>query len=81
MIKEKILEIKRKEFVLKYSDNHILENIEEAKNFAIKRKTEVSAPLIIKAIEENWANSGPRKRKNKRKAGFILETKKSYLFL
>lgn len=71
LIKERISEIKRKEFVLKYSDNHILENIEEAKNFAIKRKTEVSAPLIIKAIEENWANSGPEKEKMKEKQDLI----------
>lgn len=71
LIKEKISEIKRKEFVLKYSDNHILENIEEAKSFAIKRKTEVSAPLIIKAIEENWSNSGLEKEKMKEKQDLI----------
>ncbi len=75
LIREKISEIKRKEFILKYSDNHVLENIEEAKNFATKRKTEVSAPLIIKAIEENWANSGPEKEKMKERQDLIWKLK------
>lgn len=61
LLKLKVSEKKRIEFVAKYKENYILENIEEARMYADKRKSDISAPLVIKAIEENWANSGPEK--------------------
>lgn len=76
LIKEGISEMKRKEFVSRYSEKYILENIEEANNYAKKKKAEASAPLYIKAIEENWANYGEEKERMKQKQELIFELDK-----
>jgi hypothetical protein len=73
LINLNIGEKKRKEFMEKYTETHILENIEYSFKYAEDRKTKIGAPLIIKAIEENWANSGPEKELLKEKERFLIE--------
>jgi plasmid replication initiation protein len=58
-----------------YSEQRILENIENAKCFARKSKTEVTAPLIIQAIEDNYAGTGAEKDKMIEMKKYILQLK------
>ena len=57
LIQEKISEKKRQDILDKYQDDeYILANLKNAKDYANKMKQEVSPPLIISAIEDNYAN-------------------------
>jgi plasmid replication initiation protein len=76
MISCNISEKKRKEFLSIFSHSHIEENIKyfsKQKEWKDKPKNDIPVGLIIKAIEENYANCGAEKDEMELRTKYIFE--------
>lgn len=76
MISCNISEKKRKEFLSTFSHSHIEENIKyfsKQKEWKDKQTKDIPTGLIIKAIEENYANCGTEKDEMELRTKYIFE--------
>jgi len=76
MISCNISEKKRKEFLSMFSHSHIEENIKyfsKQKEWKDKQIKDIPTGLIIKAIEENYANCGTEKDEMELRTKYIFE--------